>query len=76
MSSMRSPQSAFKYDIEVSEHGRIELTVPLPPGTRVIVFVVEEPHESTGDLVAAAQSTLDFWDNPIDDEDWNDARTG
>jgi hypothetical protein len=25
------------------------------------------------DLIAAAQSSLDFWDNPFDDEDWNEA---
>jgi len=28
------------------------------------------------DLTAAAQSSLDFWDNPWDDEDWNDAAPG
>ncbi len=25
------------------------------------------------DLTAASQSSLGYWDNPIDDEDWNDA---
>ena len=25
------------------------------------------------DLIAAAQSSLDFWDDPFDDEDWNEA---
>ena len=24
------------------------------------------------DLTEAAQSNLEFWDNPTDDEDWND----
>jgi len=23
------------------------------------------------DLLSAAQSSLDFWNNPYDDEDWN-----
>jgi hypothetical protein len=23
------------------------------------------------DLLAAAQTSLEFWDNPLDDEDWN-----
>jgi len=23
------------------------------------------------DLLSAAESSLDFWDNPLDDEDWN-----
>jgi hypothetical protein len=25
------------------------------------------------DLIAAAVSSTDFWDNPEDDEDWNNA---
>ena len=32
-------------------------------------FVVEEP-DALNDLFAA-QSSLGFWDNPYDDEDWN-----
>jgi hypothetical protein len=39
------------------------------------VFVVEEPNDFA-DLVSAAQSSLGFWDNPMDDEDWNDATPG
>jgi len=34
---------------------------------------VEEPADSPDDLISAAQSSLDFWDSPYDDEDWNDA---
>ena len=30
------------------------------------------PH-TFDDLLSAAESSLDFWDNPFDDEDWNDA---
>ncbi len=35
--------------------------------------VVQEPADTMDDLVAAAQSSLDFWDNPYDDQDWNNA---
>jgi hypothetical protein len=28
---------------------------------------------SRSDLLKAAQSSLDFWDNPFNDEDWNNA---
>jgi hypothetical protein len=38
-----------------------------------VVFVIPEPQESLSDLLAAATSSLAFWDNPLDDEDWNDA---
>jgi hypothetical protein len=39
-----------------------------------LVLVIEErPTDEWNGLVGAAVSTLDFWDNPYDDEDWNDA---
>ncbi len=61
-------QSALKYEVEVSENGHVEIAVPFPPGSRVTVFVVEETADSFGDLLAASQSSLDFWDNPHDNE--------
>jgi len=70
---VRAPQAALKYEVEVQEHGRVELTVPFSAGAKVAVFVIEETPEVWDDLVSAAQSSLDFWDNPYDDEDWNDA---
>ncbi len=65
--------TAFKYSAEIKDKGRLELNVPLPPGARVTVFIVEETAERFEDLTLAAQSSLDFWDNPVDDEDWNNA---
>ncbi len=67
------PQTALKYDVEVQDDGRVELTVPFPPGAHVIVFVIEAADDAFTDLLLAAQSSLDFWDNPFDDEDWNNA---
>jgi len=32
-----------------------------------------ESTDTFDDLVAAAESSLGFWDNPYDDEGWNDA---
>ncbi len=74
-------QAALKYDLEVSPEGRLELRVPFPPGVHVTVFVIvedpvpfgKEPSDGFDDLVIASQSSLDFWDNPFDDEDWNNA---
>jgi hypothetical protein len=66
-------QTALKYDLEVLEEGRIELCVPFPPGAHITVFVIGEPTDTFDDLLSAAQSSLDFWDNPFDDEDWNNA---
>jgi hypothetical protein len=65
-------QTALKYDVEVSENGHVDLNVPFPAGARVTVFVVEMGDTFT-DLLVASQSSLAFWDNPLDDEDWNNA---
>ena len=67
------PRTAFRYELEVQEDGKVELNVPLFKGVWVAVFVVEEPEDDFSDLLLAAQSSLDFWDNPIDDEVWNNA---
>jgi hypothetical protein len=66
-------QSALKFDVQVSDSGRVELAVPFPPGAHVIVFVLESPNDLSTDLLSAAQSSLEFWSNPFDDEDWNNA---
>jgi len=63
------PQTALKYEVEVQDDGRVELTVPFPPGAHVIVFVIEAADDIFADLLLAAQTSLDFWDNPFDDED-------
>ena len=60
-------------DATVDTAGRVEVSVPFPAGTQVVVSVIERAGEDSAELVAAAQSSLDFWDNPLDDEDWNRA---
>jgi hypothetical protein len=67
------PQRALKFETQVQEQGRVEITVPLSPGARIVVFVVEESSDLADDLLAASQSSTDFWDNALDDEDWNNA---
>jgi len=68
------PLSAWRYDVEVSGEGRVELQVPFPQGSHIVVYVTEEPAaESFADLLAASSTSLDFWDNALDDEDWNNA---
>jgi hypothetical protein len=63
-------QTALKYEAEVKTDGRIEVAVPLLPGSKVTVFVIQES-DTFGDLLLASQSSLEFWNNPYDDEDWN-----
>jgi len=65
--------TAFKYKLNVQEGGKVELSVPLPKGTRVAVLVVQEGDDNFSDLVLATKSSLAFWNNSIDDESWNNA---
>lgn len=62
---------ALKYTAEVDSRGRIRLPrLRLKRGARVEVIILEH-EESTVDLLKAAETTLAFWDNPIDDKTWN-----
>lgn len=69
---MSIPQLPLRYDLEVPPNGRIELQLPLPVASHVTVYVVEDRQE-LDELLAAATTSTEFWDNPLDDEDWNDA---
>ena len=65
-------QRAFRCESQVEKEGHVQVHVPFAPGARVSVFVIEESPETMHELMEASQSSLDFWDNPFDDEDWND----
>jgi hypothetical protein len=60
----------LQFDLSVPEDQRIELQLPLPPGQRVRVIVFPA---GVDDLMQAAESSTRFWDNALDDEDWNEA---
>lgn len=66
------PQKAYRFPVEVQAGGKIEVTLPLPAGSRVEVVVLTQEDEFQ-DLVEAAASSMDFWDNPEDDAEWNNA---
>jgi hypothetical protein len=66
-------QSAFKYQASVGVGGKVEVNVPIRPGTMVEVLVLAPDADDFTDLVSAASAGLGFWDNTWDDEDWNDA---
>jgi hypothetical protein len=73
MPASPAPQTALKYEVQLTPDGRLDLPVPLPAGTSVTVFIIPQTGDDFSDLVSASQSSLDFWDNPLDEEDWNDA---
>ncbi len=57
----------------VYQNGQVLLRekVDFTQQVKVIVTFLEESSENFDDFLIAAQSSLDFWDNPFDDEDWN-----
>ena len=66
-------KSAFQFETTVGPGGKLEINVPLPLGTTVEVLVLAPETDKSAGLVEAASSGTDFWDNALDDEDWNNA---
>ena len=64
---------AYKFTAEVGEGGKVELTLPLPQGSRVEVVALTEQEDEFADLRRAATETMDFCDNPSDDAAWNNS---
>ncbi len=66
---------ALRYEAEVGAEGEVSLPrLRLDRGTHVEVIVLVRETESEYDgLLKSSESTTAFWDNPIDDEVWNNA---
>nr|BAL57401.1 hypothetical protein HGMM_F50D11C10 [uncultured Acetothermia bacterium]BAL59783.1 hypothetical protein HGMM_OP4C419 [Candidatus Acetothermum autotrophicum] len=64
---------ALRHYTQVTPDGTVRLPkLPFKKGTLVEVIVLPlEKHAE--EWLQAAESSLDFWDNPIDDETWNNA---
>lgn len=60
-------------EVEVDHGRRVEFEVPFPDGTELTVVVLRRETSLQSDLLQASESSVDFWDNEFDDEDWNDA---
>lgn len=78
MSVHESPQDAtmtraYTFSATITSDGKLDVPVPVAPGTPVNVVLLLPEEDETSDLVAAASTSLGFWDNPIDDEEWNNA---
>jgi len=65
---------AIKRLAKVNTQGEVVVSgLDLKHGMTVEVIVLLPDKEELADLVSASESSLGFWDNPIDDEVWNDA---
>jgi len=64
--------NAYKYHSIVKENGALDLPkIPLPQGARVEIIIL--PEGESFEMMQAAESSLGFWDNPVDDAIWNNA---
>jgi hypothetical protein len=64
--------NAYKYHSVVKENGIVDLPrIPLPQGSKVKIIIF--PEEESFEMMQAAESSLKFWDNSIDDAIWNNA---
>lgn len=68
-------ESALHFDVTVGQEGRLEIVGPFRVGQRLTVLVIQQS-AAFHDLADAAASSLGFWDNPLDDEDWNASAAG
>lgn len=71
------PQVTFgpprKQYVVLVNSGTKTLRLTVENGAVVKIEHSEPPADEMADLLAAAGTSLDFWDNPIDDEVWNRA---
>ena len=58
----------INFDNETERNKMYDQLKKLYPGTDIIKY-----HDEFGDLLLASESGLDFWNNDIDDEVWNNA---
>ena len=71
--AMNNSDQPFRCDLKVPFDGRIEVQVPIAAGSQVTVYVVPQQDTTIDELTSCALSSTDFWENPADDEDWNNA---
>lgn len=67
--------TGIQCDVTADADGRIELIGRFRPGQRLTILVLPAT-QGFADLTTAATSSLEFWDNPLHDEDWNEAPAG
>ena len=64
---------ALKFYVKIGKDGKIDLPeLEKLKGRRAEVIILPlDVEEDIEDLLMASESSLDFWNNPIDDEIWN-----
>lgn len=62
---------AYKYIVDVDKQGRISIPkIPQIKSKKVEIIILPLHDDEYQDLIRASESSIEFWDNPID-EVWN-----
>ena len=61
----------LKFYGKIKKKGKIELSELGKFEGRKAEIIILPSEEDIEELIKASESSLDFWDNPIDDETWN-----
>lgn len=67
---MKTAKREFQRTLTVTKDHRVSLRVPFAAGRKVKVVVIPKDNFES-DLLSASASSTQFWDNPIDDAEWN-----
>ncbi len=60
---------AYKYISDVDEKGQVKVpAIPQMKSSRVEIIILPIQNENSYDLLNAAESSLDFWNNDKDDQ--------
>jgi len=62
---------AMKIYLDVGDDGMVSLPALHQFRGKKIEVVIIETDESNDSLLMASESSLEFWDNPVDDAVWN-----
>lgn len=64
---------ASRFIKQIDADGTVRLNgLPMRPGETVEIIVLPVD-DRMGDVAGLSESALEFWDNDIDDQVWNDA---
>lgn len=64
--------NALRLKARIKKKGELIIKgLPYPINAKLEVIIIKEEPESFYDIVKASESSLDFWNNKIDDAVWN-----
>lgn len=67
---MSSSQLPLRFDVQVPPDGRVEVRLPLPAGSYVTVYVVEQSADDANDAIEAIEALHNAAENDLPYEEF------